>query len=72
MSRVFVTRGYGVRRIWGIGFRFVLVPGVLWVPVNFFGGLAQGRKAHGGSEGPCFMPPLISLIGGGEGPSGDA
>ena len=50
ISIVFVTRGYGVRRIWGIGFRFVWVPGVLWVPVDLFGGLTQGRKPNGGSE----------------------
>ena len=43
MGRVSVTRGYCVRRVWGIGKRFVWVPGVLWEPVIFFGGLAQGR-----------------------------
>ncbi len=70
VSRAFVTRGCGVGKVWGIDFLSFWVPGILWVSGYFFEGLAQGRKPHGGFEGPCFRPPMISLIDGGPRPLG--
>jgi hypothetical protein len=62
---VFLELGvYIVRRVW---FLFCLF-GILWFG-NIFG-LAQGRKPHGGFEGPCSGPPLIFVRGGGPRPLG--
>jgi hypothetical protein len=60
---------WGLRESGGFGLVFG-VPGILWVPGYFFGVLTQGRKPHGGFEGPRFRPPLIFLRGGGPRPLG--
>ena len=51
---------YIVKRVWFL----VLLPRLLRYG-NIFGGLAQGRKPHGGSKRPYCRPPLTILIGDG-------
>jgi len=56
---------YIVKRVWVL----FQLPRILWSG-NICGGLAQGRKPHGGSEGPCIWPLLTFLRGGGPMPLG--
>jgi len=51
------------------GWCYSWVPGILLLGY-IIGGLAQGRKPHGGSERPRVRPPLIFLKGGGPRPLG--
>ncbi len=57
----------GVTVVWGFWCDFL--PGIL-SSGYIIGGLAQGRKPHGGSERPRVRPPLIFLRGGGPMPLG--
>ena len=66
-DRFAVTRELGERIILRVWCSFWL-PGILWLSRNNYGGLAQGRKPHGGSERPCNRPPLTFLRGGGPRP----
>ena len=66
---VFIIGVCGVMRVWNIGLFSFWVPGILRSG-NFFGGLAQGRKPHGGSERPRIGPPLTFMRGGGPRPLG--
>jgi hypothetical protein len=43
----------------GFDFRFICL--VIHWSGNIFGGLAQGRKPHGGSERPYCRPPLTFI-----------
>ena len=64
-----IAEKLGTRAVLGFWCSFC-VPGILWLTGNICGGLAQGRKPHGGSERQCIRPPLTFLREGGLMPLG--